>query len=282
MVLIVDSHQHFWRLARGDYGWNTPDLGAIHRDFTPSDLMPLISKAGVDRTVLVQAAPTLAETQYMLGLADATEAVAAVVGWINFEDQADRRALERLAGHPKFRGVRPLIQDIPDVDWMMRSDIAWAFDALVDLDLTFDALGFPVHLANFDRLIGRYPRLRVVVDHCMKPRIRDRAFDEWAEGLKRLAGHGNVWCKLSGLVTEAGPAWTVEDLRPYVDLVLASFGPDRVMWGSDWPVLNLASTYEHWLAVARELVPDTAADRVFSQSAAKFYRICPSASDAGR
>jgi L-fuconolactonase len=116
----------------------------------------------------------------------------------------------------------------------------------------------------------------------MTPRIRDRAFDDWAEGLKRLAGHGNVWCKLSGLVTEAGPDWTTDDLRPYVEQVLASFGPDRVMWGSDWPVLNLASTYEHWLAVARELVPDMAADRVFSQSAMEFYRICPSASDAGR
>jgi L-fuconolactonase len=180
-----------------------------------------------------------------------------------------------LARHPKFRGVRPLIQDIEDVDWMLRPEIAWAFDAVIDLDLTFDALGYPIHLANFARLLDRYPRLRVVVDHCMKPRIRDGAFDAWSTGFGVLAGRDGVWCKLSGLVTEAGADWSADTLRPYVARVFEAFGPERVMWGSDWPVMNLASNYQHWLAVARELVPDTAADSVFCKSAQAFYRLPP-------
>lgn len=275
----IDSHQHYWQPARGDYGWMPEDDAVLGRAYSPHDLAPWLAQAGVDRTVLVQAAPTVEETEYMLGLADATPSVAAVVGWIDFEDRSNLRHLERLKRHPKFVGVRPMIQDIADVDWMLRPDIAWAFDALIDLDLTFDALGFSRHLTNFLTIFERYPRLRVVLDHCMKPQIRDHgtARDEfalWAEGLRRIAAETAACCKLSGLITEARPQWTVSDLRPYAELVLDAYGPERVMWGSDWPVSRLRGEYGDWLAAAETLCGGLANEQraaVFGETAARFY-----------
>jgi L-fuconolactonase len=226
----------------------------------------------------VQAAPTVAETEYMLGIADATPHVAGVVGWIDFENPADLAQLTRLAGHPKFRGVRPMIQDIPDDGWVLRDDVQWAFRAICDHDLTFDALGFPRHLAPFDTLLRRYPGMRVVVDHGMKPQIRDHsadAFRHWADGMSRLADTG-AFVKFSALVTEADPDWTVDDLRPYADHLFAAFGPDRVMWGSDWPVVRLRCDYADWRAAAEALTAGLSATdraRVFGGTAAAFYRL---------
>jgi L-fuconolactonase len=274
----IDAHQHYWHPARGDYDWMPPDDPVLARVWGPADLAPALARHGVSRTVLVQAAASVAETDYMLGLADATPSVAAVVGWIDFEDPADRRQLERLARHPKFVGVRPMIQDIPDDDWMLRSGIGWAFDALLDLDLTFDALGFPRHLGNFHRVLTARPDLRVVVDHCMKPQIRDpseAAFEGWAEGLRRIADETGAFCKLSGLVTECD-AWTVETLRPYARHVLKIFGPDRVMWGSDWPVCQLRASYDDWRVAAETLADDLAPEAraaLFGGTAARFYRL---------
>ncbi len=273
--MIVDAHQHFWSVARGDYHWmgDGPDLAALRRDFAPRDLDPTRKALGIDRTVLVQAAATVAETHYLLGLADATDWIAKVVGWVNFERPEDRLEMTRLARHPKFAGVRPMIQDIADVDWMRRPDVQWGFDAVDDLGITFDALGFPVHIENFLWLFDRHPDMRVVVDHCMKPQIRDNAFDDWAAGMARIAAETPAFCKLSGLATEAAPGWTVETLRPYAEHVLAAFGSDRVMWGSDWPVLTLAGAYEGWWDAAHALVAPENAPGVFGDAAARFYRI---------
>ncbi len=201
---------------------------------------------------------------------------AGVVGWVDFEKPGDRAQLERLAKHPKFLGVRPMIQDIADVDWMLRDDVQWGYRALVDLDLTFDALGFPRHLANFHTILTRYPGMRVVIDHCMKPQIRDRAFADWAPGMARLAKDTGACVKLSGLVTEASDGWTVEDLKPYADHVLEAFGPERVMWGSDWPVCQLQASYDRWREVAEALTDHLGADekaRVFGGTAVEFYRL---------
>ncbi len=275
----VDAHQHFWNPARGDYGWMPKDNPVLSRTYFPDDMRASVFAAGVEQTVLVQAAPTIAETEYMLGLADAVDFVGGVVGWVDFERPEDRAELERLAGHPKFKGVRPMIQDIPDDDWMLREDVQWGYQALVDLDLTFDALGFPRHLANFLTILRRYPDLRVVVDHCMKPAIREHSeenFRFWAEGMARIAGETGAYCKLSGLVTEAGEDWNVDDLRPYAGHVLEVFGPERVMWGSDWPVVRLRAEYDRWNSVARLLVAHlSVADqtRVFGGTAAEFYRL---------
>jgi L-fuconolactonase len=270
----IDAHQHFWSVARGDYGWLTPTLTPLYRDFAPADLKPSLDRHGIDRTVLVQAAPTVAETDYMLALADDTPWIAAVVGWIDFERPEQRRELERLARHPRLRGIRPMIQDIPDDDWMLRPDLDWAFRALVDLDLAFDALGFPRHLDNFLRLFQRYPKLRVTVDHGCKPRIRDRAFDGWAPGIERIARQTTAFCKVSGLVTESRPDWSTEDLKPYVEHLLACFGPGRLMFGSDWPVANLAGGYDSWWQAANALLGrHSGAADIFGGTAARFYRI---------
>lgn len=276
----IDAHQHFWSVARGDYSWLDPADPVLGRDYRPADLAPLLARHRIDATVLVQAAPTAAETDYMLGIADATHWVSGVVGWVDFEDPGERRRLEHYAAHPKLVGVRPMIQDIADPDWMLRPDIDWAFRALVGLDLAFDALGFPRHLDNFLRLFGRHPDLRIVVDHCLKPDIAGGGFDAWAAGIARIAAETPAACKLSGLVTEAGPGWTAAALRPYADHVLACFGPQRLLWGSDWPVCTLAASYDAWLAAAEALtagLPAADRDAVFGGNAARFYRLAVAA-----
>lgn len=274
--MIVDSHQHFWAPARGDYDWmGTSDaLKPLRRDFHPQHFEAFRARHGIDKTVLVQAAATVNETEYMLGLADATDWIGKVVGWVDFENPSHRKHLERLARHRKFAGVRPMIQDIPDTDWMFRPDVQWGYQALIDLDLTFDALGYPIHLDNFLKLITRYPKLRVVVDHCMKPRIRDDAFDDWAKGIAKIAHETQAFCKLSGLATEAKPGWTVATLKPYAEHIIDVFGPERVMWGSDWPVLELNGTYDSWREAALTIVGDRPGkDTIFGGTAAKFYRL---------
>ena len=270
----VDAHQHFWSLARGDYGWLTEGLAPIYRDFTPKDLAPLLDAHNIDKTVIVQAAPSIEETEYMLGIADATDFVGTIVGWVNFEDKQHIRHLERFAAHKKFAGVRPMVQDIPDPEWMHNRDVAWAYDAIQDLDLTIDALGFPTHAAPFLRLFEKYPDMRVVVDHCLKPQIRDNAFDEWSVSIARIANETGAYCKLSGIVTESDAGWTPETIKPYAQHVINCFGPDRVMWGSDWPVVNLASDYDTWSQIAQSFVPDSSdQEKIFGQTAARFYKI---------
>lgn len=275
----IDAHQHYWNPARGDYDWMPKDDPVLARPYGPKDLAPQIAAHGIAKTVLVQAAATVNETEYLLGIADATEHVAGVVGWVDFERPGDLEALTRLAGHPKFKGVRPMIQDIPDDDWMLREDVQWGFRAVADLGLTFDALGFPRHLSNFLEILNRHPDMRVVVDHCMKPKIRDHSetnFRFWADGMARIARETGAYCKFSALVTEARPDWTVEDLRPYVEHVFRVFGPERIMWGSDWPVCRLRCEYAAWRKAAEELCTGLApADlaRVFGGTAAEFYSL---------
>lgn len=280
MPAMVDAHQHYWQPLRGDYGWIPEGDPVLDRPYSPADLAPHLARHGIAATVLVQAAATVEETEYLLGIADATPTVVAVVGWVDCERPEHLLHLERFARHPKFVGVRPMIQDIPDTDWMLRDEVQWAYQALIDLDLTFDALGIPPHLDSFNRLLRRYPKLRAVVDHCMKPQIRDHAegphvFGDWAAGMSRLAETG-ACCKLSGLVTEANEGWLLADLEPYVAHVLNSFGPDRVMWGSDWPVCQLRASYDQWRETAEALTAGlTGSDRaeVFGGTATRFYRL---------
>ena len=273
----IDAHQHFWHPGRGDYGWMPKDDPVLSRPYAPAELWPQLQAAGVEGTVLVQAAPSVAETEYMLGIADAAPWVLGVVGWVDFEKPSDLAELKRLAGHPKFKGVRPMIQDIPDDGWMLREDVQWAFRALCDLGLRFDALGFPRHLAHFLTILKRYPAMQVVVDHCMKPQIREKSdshFRFWADGMSRIADETAAVVKFSALITEADADWTVDDLRPYVDHVFSAFGPERVMWGSDWPVCRLRGEYADWRAAALELtagLSDVDRALVYGGTAAGFY-----------
>jgi L-fuconolactonase len=271
-AMKIDAHQHFWNPARGDYYWMDGE-GAkpICRTIMPEDMAPHLKACGIDKTVLVQAAPSIAETDYMLGIADATDTVAKVVGWVDFENPDDLKHLARFKKHPKFAGVRPMIQDLPDAEWMHRKDVQWAFSAIIDLDLTFDALGFPIHLDPFRRLFDRYPAMRTVIDHCMKPVIRDDQFEPWATQMATIARETPVFCKLSGIATEAKPGWNLKTLQPYAQHVISSFGPDRVMWGSDWPVLELNGSYGGWHDAATAIAGENA--KIFGETAARFYRI---------
>lgn len=250
----IDAHQHFWQISRGDYGWLTPEVGEINRDFLPADLAPILKDAGIDGTILVQAAPTAAETQFMLELANQTPFIKGVVGWVDFEapDAADQIA--RLAEHPKLVGLRPMIQDIADDAWMLRPALAPAFDAMIAHDLTFDALTLPRHLGHLETLLARHPNLRVVIDHGSKPEIREGKLEGWAKDIAALAQHTTAYCKVSGLVTEAAPDWQTETLKPYVDHLIDSFRPDRLIWGSDWPVCLLASDYPRWNSTTNHLL----------------------------
>ncbi|MDF2377957.1 MAG: amidohydrolase family protein [Verrucomicrobiales bacterium] len=272
--MIIDAHQHFWKPSRGDYGWLTPELELLYRDFLPRDLKPLLDSCGVEKTILVQAAPTRAETEFMLELAREHEFIAGVVGWIDFEAADAAAQIGDLSGDPLLLGLRPMIQDIPDVDWILRSQNEAAFAAMVNHHLVFDALVLPIHLKNLLSVVVRFPDLRVVIDHAAKPSIRTGVQESWFREMEDLAQHPQVSCKVSGLVTEAGPDWKPGDLTPVIDHLIAVFGPNRLIWGSDWPVLNLAGDYGQWFEVANEALQEcTETDRsaVFGGNAERIY-----------
>ncbi|MDE9449963.1 amidohydrolase family protein [Aliiroseovarius sp. Z3] len=242
----IDTHQHFWKLDRGDYGWLTPDLAPLYRDFLPEDLEPLLKASGISATIVVQAADSEAESEYLLSLTDRFDWIIGVVGWVDLEAQTAVSSIERLAQHPRLVGLRPMIQDLADDAWMLRDALRPAITAMVAHNLTFDALVMPRHLGHLKTFLTRYPDLRVVIDHCAKPEIRNDAFEPWATQMTELADFPNVFCKLSGVVTEAREDWTPDDLKPYLAHVCRQFGCCRVLFGSDWPVVNLASSYEQW------------------------------------
>ena len=273
----IDAHHHFWNPARGDYVWMPEDNATLNRTYNPTDLAPHLAANGIEATILVQAAPTIAESEYMLGIADATPHVAAVTGWVNFENPAHQAELDRLAGHPKFCAVRPMIQDIPDDDWMLRDDVKWGFQAITDLGLRFEALGFPRHLKNFQTIFTQHPEMKVVINHCMKPKIAARnaiQFKIWADGMSQLANETAAFCKFSALITEADANWQIEDLRPYAEHVIGAFGAERVMWGSDWPVCRLRGEYADWRAAAQVLTAgctDAEQAAIYGGTANRFY-----------
>ena len=270
----IDAHQHFWSLARGDYGWLTPALGVIHRDFGPTDLAPLLAAHGIERTILVQAAPTEAETAYLLALAAKTPFVAGVVGWIDFDAPDVAERIATLAADPLVVGLRPMVQDIIDDDWLARPELALAFEAMVANGLVFDALLKPRHIPAMLTVLERHPDLACVIDHGAKPDLVFGDLASWRDGIGALAAHPGLTCKLSGLVTEAGPDWTLETLRPVVEHLLASFGPERLIFGSDWPVVMLHAPYERWFDAAQTLLDGCSEDEraaIFGSTAQRVY-----------
>ncbi|SDE60117.1 L-fuconolactonase [Paracoccus isoporae] len=272
----VDSHHHLWTLSRGDYGWLTPDLGAIYRDFTVADLEPLLDAAGIDRTVVVQAAPSVAETEFLLDCAAETARIDGVVGWIDMEAPEAVATLKRLARNPKFVGIRPMIQGMADDAWIMRSDLDPVFDTLVAEDLSFDALVLPRHLAPLQMRMRRHPSLRCVIDHGAKPEIASGRIDEWQREIARIAEETACMCKLSGLLTEAGDTPTHDRIRPAADHLIACFGAERLMFGSDWPVLNLAGDYAGWVEMVASIIadlPEADRNRIWAGTAQEFYRL---------
>jgi L-fuconolactonase len=276
--MIIDAHQHFWQLSRGDYGWLTPEAGALYRDYLPDDLEPLLNEHQVAATVLVQAAPTEAETRFLLRLAQEHPFVAGVVGWVDLEapDVQERIAALAASGAGQLKGLRPMIQDIADPDWIVKPALDAAFEAMVAHDLVFDALVRPMHFEALRQRLLQHPRLRAVLDHAGKPDIASGAMDGWARALERLARDTSICCKLSGLLSEAGTRRNAADLMPWVGQVFTSFGAERVLWGSDWPVLENVGTYAGWLRIARELIQRCApggAPEVLSGTARRLYHL---------
>lgn len=258
---MIDAHVHLWQIGRHDCVWPGPDLAAIYRDFTPDDLAPILQAHGVKRAMLVQSQESETDTLWLLGLARQSSLIAAVIGWV---DLTTPDAIDRLVGAGPLAGVRPMVQDRPDSfydDPALEPGLA----RLVERGLALDALVRPRHLAALLRVAHRYPALSLVIDHGAKPQPGE--FDEWLSAMQPLAACPNVACKLSGLLTEMSPAAAIRCIHRLVEL----FGPDRLIWGSDWPVVTLASRYGDWLNLCREAVPATLHAQIFADNAARIY-----------
>lgn len=276
MTQQIDAHQHFWQIARGDYHWMTAEVAAIRHDTLPADLAPHLREHGIAGSVVVQAAATLAETEFLLSLAVETAFIKGVVGWVDLASPEAHDTLRRLAKYRKFKAIRPMLQDISETDWVLRPEVQANIRTLAPLGLRFDALIQPRHLPSLLTLAQAHPNLPIVIDHCAKPLIAGGADagDAWREDMARLARLPNLYCKLSGLANEAGPGWSADSLAPIAAHILSHFGADRVIWGSDWPVLNLVGDYDQWRAVTAELLaPLSPADRaqVLGGTAQRFY-----------
>ena len=272
----IDAHFHCWQLARGDYGWLTPALAPIYRDVAVADWQAQAAPLGITGGVLVQAAPTEAETQFLLAQADANPAVLGVVGWVDMLAADAPARIEALARHPCLKGLRPMLQDIPDAQWILQPAMEPALRAMARCGLVFDALVKSVHLPHILTLAVRHPDLRMVIDHCAKPDIAAGEWQPWADGIARIATETRAMCKLSGLMTEAGLRPPAGAVRRWGEHVLQSFGAGRVVWGSDWPVLELAGSYEPWWKEACGLLAGLdAAGRaaVMGGNAMELYRL---------
>jgi L-fuconolactonase len=272
--MIIDSHQHFWQLARGDYTWITPKLKSLYRDFYPQDLQSHLVACGIQGTILVQAAPTLEETYFLLSIAKKNEFIKGVVGWADMEAENAPTVIGELAKNRAIVGIRPMIADIADSDWMLSERLTPAFKRIAECNLTFDALIQPRHIKNLTRLLARHPNLKIVVDHAAKPAIKNNQFEPWASDLASLAKNSQVYCKLSGLVTEAGRSWTYTDLKPYIDHIVYCFGAKRILWASDWPLLTVITTYFTWHELCQKYIDQyfpLEKASVFGKTAAKVY-----------
>lgn len=281
---VIDAHFHSWQLARNDYGWLTPAMGRIYRDVAVPHWLQEARACGVQAGVLVQAAPTEAETLHLLRLADAHPEVLGVVGWTDFLAADAMHRIRALSQAPKLRGLRPMLQDIAQADWIAQSAVQPCLALMAELGLVFDALIKPVHLPHLLAVAKAHPQLSIVIDHGAKPAIAATLaaditagaspdFQVWADGMAQLAACPNVVCKLSGLLTEAGPAPCADAARPWAQQVLLTFGAQRVLWGSDWPVLELASGYADWWRECQTVAgPDAAAKlAIFGGNAERVY-----------
>jgi len=274
---IVDSHQHFWQVGRFDYPWMSSEVEVLYRDYLPPMLEPLLKEHGVTQTVLVQASNTIEETHWMLSLADAHPFVAGVVGWVDLMSNEIKQQLDELTVHPKFKGVRHLVESEPTDDWLAQSSVLKGLRILARYNVSYDLLVHPRHLKHAKRVAESCPELRLVIDHLAKPPIASGEINEWRQGIKELAAYPNVSCKLSGLVTEADHAsWRIDDLQPYVESALEFFGTRRLMFGSDWPVCLLAASYSRVLESFQSLLAGLNEDErssIFGKNATEFYRL---------
>ena len=274
---VIDAHHHFWRYDAQDYAWIKDSMKAIRRDFLPVDLEKTIRAAGVDGVVSVQARQSLEETRWLLELADKNPFVRGVVGWAPLISPDIGDILDELTANPKLRALRHVLQGEPDEFYMLREDFDYGVSLLRRHGLAYDILIFERHLSQTIQFVDRHPQQIFVLDHVAKPRIRDRVMEPWREHFRELARRPNVYCKISGLVTEADYTnWTEADLRPYAETALEAFGPHRLIFGSDWPVCLVACDYARWLGLVRGWITELSATeqaRILGETAAEAYRL---------
>ncbi|MFW6387819.1 MAG: amidohydrolase family protein [bacterium] len=275
--MTIDAHQHFWTYNDTDYTWIGETMAPLRRDHTPEDLLPQLRQVGVDGTVAVQARRLVRETDYLLALSDTHEWIRGVVGWVDFASDELEVQLEYYGAHANMKGVRELIHDMPDTDYAMSDVHRKAVGLLGRYGLTYDLLLRPQHIAAATRLVDLYPEQPFVIDHIAKPNIAAGEMSPWREHIEEIARRPHVYCKLSGMVTEANwSTWTPETLHPYLEVCLEAFGPSRLMIGSDWPVCTMAGSYESVMTAVmryvRTLSPDAQAD-ILGNTCARFYSL---------
>jgi L-fuconolactonase len=271
----IDAHHHLWAYSFEEYPWMTEGMEAIRRDFLAEDLKAVLRESEIAGTVVVQARQTLIETDWLLDLSSSNDLIHGVVGWLPLADPEVHRELERFATQEKLKAARHVLHDEADDYYILREDFNRGVALLKEFDLRYDILIFERHLPQAIEFVTRHPNQIFIVDHIAKPRIRDRLVSPWQENIWELARRQNVYCKLSGMVTEANwSSWTESDLQPYVESILESFGPRRVMFGSDWPVLLVASSYKRWVNAVRHMISSLSTDeqdRIMGGTAREAY-----------
>jgi L-fuconolactonase len=274
--MIIDAHQHFWKLGMFDTAWlESPEHEPINRDYLPEDLAPLIAGAGVDRTVFVQTQHNVEENRWVLGLADEHDFIAGVVGWVDLASPECEQQLLEFVDNPNFCGIRHITQGEPDVDFIIRPDVIRGLKVLEQHQVPFDLLFYVQHLHHATALARELPDLPMVIDHISKPHIKDQRLDDWEANFRAAAACENIYCKLSGMITEADwDRWRPEHLTPYVQVALEAFGPERLMFGTDWPVCELAGTYQQVIDALNEALGPISEDereQIFFSTANNFY-----------
>lgn len=273
----IDAHQHFWKYSAAEYEWIGDDMPELRRDFLPQDLKPLLVENGFEASIAVQARQDLEETRWLLELAEKNEFIKGVVGWVDLCSPELPAQLEQFAGHPRLVGVRHVVQGEPDDDFMSRPDFRKGIGRLAEHGLTYDLLLYPRHLPVAMKLVAEFPDQEFVLDHIAKPCIADGVIGRWDRDIEELANFGNVWCKVSGMVTEARwKNWSSEDFRPYLDVVFEAFGPERLMIGSDWPVCTVSAGYAETIEIVKDYIGQLAEDQqkaILGENCALFYGV---------
>ena len=273
----IDAHQHLWKYSAAEYGWIDDRMAVLKRDFLPQDLQPLLAENGFGGSIAVQARQSLEETRWLLELAEQNDFIRGVVGWVDLCSPNVADELAKLAGHRKLVGVRHVVQGEPDDEFMLRPEFRRGIAMLRDFGLAYDLLLFPKHLNVAVKLVDEFPEQRFILDHIAKPLIADGVLEPWARDIQALASCENVWCKVSGMVTEARwQHWQPADFKPYLDVVFEAFGPGRLMIGSDWPVCTVSAAYRDTMALVKDFIAALEpADRegILGGNCAQAYRL---------
>ncbi len=273
----LDSHQHFWLYNPKEYGWMNDSMSDLKRDYLPHELKILMDRTGIEGTIAVQARQNLTETEWLLELSDTFDFIKGVVGWFDLKSPRVEEHLESFSQHSKLKGIRHVIHDEPDDRFILDPDFLRGLSALGSYELTYDLLLYPKHLPMAIEVVKQLPNQKFVLDHISKPLIKDGTMSPWDKAIRELAKIENVYCKVSGMVTEASwKQWRTADFKPYLDIIFECFRPDRLMFGSDWPVSTLSATYDEVLFIVQDYIqqyPIEIQEAILGLNAAKFYGI---------